>query len=85
VIRIETSPDGRVRIIGMLESSALTIALQAAGDGVARLDLSEVFAADGGAVRLLAGLPPDRVTVVACPPWLDVWIARERHAGSAAP
>ncbi len=81
--RIETTHDGLVRIIGMLEAGALASALQAAGDRPAKLDLLEVFAAEGGAVRLLAGLPPDRVAVVACPSWLAAWIRREQGLEAA--
>ena len=79
MIRIERSPDGSIRILGTLETAALATALEAVDGAPARLDCSEVYAADGDAIRLLAGLAPGRVTFVACPPWLEFWIARERQ------
>ena len=79
MIRIESSSEGRARVIGALEASALKALLQCANGGGMTLDLSEVYAAEGAAVRLLAELPPERCTVVACPQWLALWLEGERR------
>jgi hypothetical protein len=44
--------------------------------GVAVLDLSEVDQVDDSAVHLLARLWPARCALVACPRWLELWLAR---------
>ena len=79
MIRIESSSEGRARVIGALEASALKILLQSTNGRGMTLDLSEVYAADGAAVRLLAELPPEQCSVVACPQWLAIWLEGERR------
>jgi hypothetical protein len=79
VIRIESSRQGRVRVIGALRSPPLqTLLLDSVGGAEVELDLSEVHEADADAVRLLSQLP-DRCRLVACPKWLALWIEIERR------
>jgi hypothetical protein len=42
------------------------------------LDLSGVDQVDDSAVHLLARLWPERCTFVACPRWLELWLASVR-------
>ncbi|HEX5041992.1 MAG TPA: hypothetical protein VFV75_03750 [Candidatus Polarisedimenticolaceae bacterium] len=77
MIRIESSSEGRARVIGALEASALRALLEGANGRGITLDLTQVYAAEGAAVRLLAELPPERCTVVACPQWLALWLEGE--------
>jgi len=79
VIRIERSGEGRARVIGGLETTVLQAFLESAAGGELTLDLSEVYAAEGSAVRLLAHLPLERCQLVGCPQWLSVWIEGERR------
>jgi hypothetical protein len=80
VIRIESSRQGRVRVIGALRSPPLqTLLLDSVGGAEVELDLSEVHEADADAVRMLAQLPADRCRVVACPKWLALWIEIEQR------
>jgi hypothetical protein len=79
VIRIEHSPQGRVRVIGALEGPILRTLFDTVRGSEVALDLSEVREADAVAVRLIAQLPPDRCKLVGCPRWLHVWIERERR------
>jgi hypothetical protein len=79
VIRLEAEPGGRVRVIGSLQEPALKLLAEAVARGARVLDLSEVDQADESAVRLLAGLAPERCTLAACPTWLSLWIERVRQ------
>jgi hypothetical protein len=79
VIRIERSGEGRARVIGGLETAVLQAFLDGADGEELTLDLSEVYAAEGSAVRLLAHLPLERCRLVGCPQWLSVWIEGERR------
>jgi hypothetical protein len=45
------------------------------------LDLSSVEQVDHHAVRALARLWPDRCTLLDCPRWLGLWLARVRSHG----
>ena len=81
MIRLETAPTGRVRVIGSLEGPALKLLVDAISGGAVFLDLSEVEQADESAVRLLAGLAPELCTLEACPTWLALWIERVRQPG----
>lgn len=73
------SPE-RVRVVGALQSPALRLVLESrAGSGVV-LDLSGVHEAEADAVRLVAGLSPDRCQLLDCPAWLTPWIERERRS-----
>jgi hypothetical protein len=85
VIRLDAGPGGRLRVIGSLEEPALELLRRAISRGAVVLDLSEVEWADESAVRLLAGLPPERCTVSSCPTWLALWVeqVRDAHAGRA--
>ena len=69
---------GRARVIGSLSGDAVQILLDAVGSGVAVLDLAEVVQVDDSAVRVLARLGAERCTLIACPRWLELWLARVR-------
>ena len=85
MIRLEEAGAGRVRVIGSLRGGpALTVLSEAISRGAVVLDLSEVDQADENAVRLLAGLPPERCTLDSCPTWLSLWIDRNRHPGGGS-
>jgi ABC-type transporter Mla MlaB component len=68
----------RARVIGSLTGEALQILLDAVDDGVTVFDLSGVDQVDDSAVHLLARLWPERCTFVACPRWLELWLASVR-------
>ena len=78
VIRIESSPQRRVRVIGMLEGSALRMLFDLVGSNPVVLDLSDVHEADAHGVHFLTAPAADRWRLVACPNWLAHWIERER-------
>jgi hypothetical protein len=82
MIRIEGGASGRMRIIGSLEGPAVRVLLEAIAQGPLLLDLSEVDRADEAAVRLLAGLRPERCALAGCPHWLQLWIERLRGAAN---
>jgi hypothetical protein len=67
---------GRARVIGSLTGDAVQILLDAVDSGVAVLDLAEVVQVDDPAVHVLARLGEERCTLVACPRWLELWLAR---------
>jgi hypothetical protein len=67
---------GRARVIGSLTGDAVQVLLDAVDGGAAVLDLSEVDQVDDSAVRVLAGLSSGRCTLLACPRWLELWLAR---------
>jgi ABC-type transporter Mla MlaB component len=46
---------------------------------VSVLDLSDVNQVDQSGVRALADLWLERCTLVGCPRWLELWLARSRH------
>jgi hypothetical protein len=46
--------------------------------GVTVLDLSGIDEVNDSAVHLLARLSPERCTFVACPRWLELWLASVR-------
>ena len=79
MVRIEISPEGRVRVIGALEAALVGTLVEKCAGRELTLDLSEVYTADGAAIRRLAELSPGRLRVFAAPPWLEVWIAHERR------
>jgi hypothetical protein len=62
-----------------LAGDAIQILLDAVDRGVAVLDLSEVDQVDDAAVRVLAWLWPERCTILECPRWLELWLARVRE------
>jgi hypothetical protein len=66
---------GRARVVGSLTADTLQILLDAVDGGVAVLDLAEVVQVDGSAVQALARLGAERCTLLACPRWLELWLA----------
>jgi hypothetical protein len=78
IITRESGAPERARVIGSLIGEAVQILLDAVDSGVAVLDLSEVDQVDDSAVHLLARLWPERCTFVACPRWLELWLASVR-------
>ncbi len=77
----EEADPSRARIVGSLTGDSVKILLDAVDRGVAVLDLSGIDQIDHHAVRALAGLQPDRCTLLACPRWLEQWLARVRSHG----
>ncbi len=70
---------GEARVIGSLTGDSIQILLAAVDSGVVVLDLSEVDRVDDAAVRVLAGLRPERGKLQNCPRWLELWLARVRR------
>jgi hypothetical protein len=83
VIRIDGGAPGRIRVIGSLEGPCLDVLAEEIERSATELDLSEVDKAEESAVRLLAGLSPERCTLVSCPAWLARWIERVRQDAGA--
>ena len=79
----EPGAPGEARVIGSLTGDGIQILLDAVDSGVVVLDLSEVDRVDDSAVRVLAGLRPERCKLQNCPRWLELWLARVR--GGDAP
>lgn len=69
---------GRARVSGSLTEDTLQILLDAVERGAAVLDLEEVVQVDDFAVHVLAGLQAERCALLACPRWLELWLARVR-------
>jgi hypothetical protein len=69
---------GTGRVIGSLTGDAVQILVDAVDTGVSVLDLAEVVQVDDFAVHALAKLGAERCTLVACPRWLELWLARVR-------
>jgi ABC-type transporter Mla MlaB component len=78
MITPEPGAPEQARVIGSLTGEALQILLDAVDSGVTVLDLSGVDQVDDSAVHLLARLSPERCTFVACPRWLELWLASVR-------
>jgi hypothetical protein len=78
MITHEPGAPRRARVIGSLTGDAVQVLLDAVDSGAAVLDLSEVDHVDDSAVRVLAGLSGVRCTLLACPRWLELWLARVR-------
>ena len=76
MINREPGEPRRARVIGSLTGDAVQVLVDAVVGGVTTLDLSEVDQVDDSAVRILAGLSRGRCTLLACPRWLDLWLAR---------
>jgi hypothetical protein len=69
---------GRARVMGSLTADTVQILLDAVGSGVAVLDLAEVIQVDDCAVHVLTRLRAERCTLLACPRWLELWLASVR-------
>lgn len=80
---ISREPDAprRARVIGSLTGDSVRILLDAVDGGVAVLDLSGIDRVDHDAVGVLAALWPKRCRLIACPRWLELWLARVRRNG----
>jgi hypothetical protein len=61
--------------MGSLTVDTVQILLDAVDSGVAVLDLAEVVQADESAVHVLDRLRTERCTLLACPRWLELWLA----------
>jgi len=81
MFRIEHRFPERCRVIGSLEARCLPFLAEALSQGTLALDLSEVDKAEDAPVRFLAGLAPERCSLVGCPQWLALWIERMRREG----
>jgi ABC-type transporter Mla MlaB component len=81
MIRQDPNAPGRTRVIGSLTGDTLHVLLDAVSSGVSVLDLSDVNQVDQSGVRALARLRLDRCTLVGCPRWLELWLARSRRNG----
>ena len=77
---ITHDPDApeRARVIGSLTGDTVQVLLDAVDDGIAVLDLAEIVQVDDSAVHVLVRLGTERCTLVACPRWLELWLARVR-------
>ena len=84
MMRLEPSPQDRVRVIGTLTAPALELLLEMVGRAEVPLDLSEVREADSDAVQLLAQLSPEQYGLLACPKWLAHRIEREQRPQPSA-
>jgi hypothetical protein len=82
IITQEAGAPARVRIIGELTGNTVQLVLERVEMGVSVLDLDGIVHADDPAVHVLAGLQAARCALVACPRWLELWLARVR--GKAA-
>ena len=71
----------RARVIGSLTGDSVQLLLDAVDGGVSVLELSEVGQIDHHAVRVMATLSPKRCTLLNCPRWLELWLARVRREG----
>jgi hypothetical protein len=71
-----------VRIVGSLTARAVPIVREVVDEGVAVLDLTEVIEIDDAGVGLLARLRAERCTLLACPRWLERWLASSRAAAA---
>jgi hypothetical protein len=78
MIRRDPDEPRRARVIGSLTGGSVQVLLDAVDGGVAVLDLSGVDRVDHDTVGVLAGLWPRRCTLLACPRWLELWLARAR-------
>jgi hypothetical protein len=81
MIRAEPDAPSRARVIGSLTGESVQVLLAAVDGGVAVLDLSGIDRVDHDAVGVLAALWPRRCTLLACPRWLELWLARVRRNG----
>ncbi len=79
MIRIEREEAGRARVTGALVGESVGLLRDELSRADAVLDLSGIEKADEAAVRLLAGLSPDRCPLVSCPRWLALWVERMRQ------
>jgi hypothetical protein len=79
----EPGMPGRARVSGSLTGAAAALVLDAVASGVALLDLSRVDRIDDPALRVLAGLRPERCTLLGCPRWLVLSLARARLSEAA--
>ena len=82
MIRQDPDAPGQARVIGSLTGDTLHILLDAVSSGVSVLDLSDVNQVDHSGVRALARLWLERCTLVGCPRWLELWLARSRRNGA---
>jgi len=78
MITLDAGETGRARVIGSLTGDAVQILLEAVGNGVVVLDLAEVVQVDDSTVHVLARLVAEGCTLIACPRWLELWLARVR-------
>jgi hypothetical protein len=81
MITKEPGAPERALVSGRLTGDSVQILLDAVDGGVALIDLSEVDQIDDHAVRVLARLAPERCTLLNCPRWLELWLARTRRNG----
>ena len=81
MIRQDPNAPGQARVIGSLTGDTLHVLLDAVSSGVSVLDLSDVNQVDQSGVRALARLWLERCTLVGCPRWLELWLARSRRNG----
>jgi ABC-type transporter Mla MlaB component len=79
MIRPDPNAPRQARVIGSLTGDTLHVLLDAVSSGVSVLDLSDLNQVDQSGVRALADLWLERCTLVGCPRWLELWLARSRH------
>jgi hypothetical protein len=86
MLRIEKDSDGcvtRLLLSGRIQSDRIACIRSAMNDGCARriLDLREVTLVDIAVVRFLINCEDEGIEMVQCPPYVRVWIVRERAEG----
>jgi hypothetical protein len=79
MITPEPDAPSRARVIGSLTGESVQVLLDAVDGGATVLDLSGIDQVDHNAVGVLAALWPEHCTLLACPRWLELWLARVRH------
>jgi hypothetical protein len=79
----EPGMPGRARVSGSLTGEAALALLDAVARGAVLLDLARVDRVDDSAARVLAGLRPERCTLLGCPRWLVLTLARVRLSEAA--
>jgi len=89
MLRIEKASDGcvsRLWLSGRIRSEHIACIRSAMSDSCRRktLDLSEVKLVDIAVVRFLISCENEGIELVQCPPYVRVWMLRER-AESAQP
>ena len=69
---------GRARVMGSLTADTVQILLDAVDSGAVVLDLAQLVQVDDCGVHVLTKLREKRCAFLACPRWLELWLASVR-------